>query len=153
MRNVSNGAKIVVDAPMALSWAFADERDENAIAALRHVEEFGGVVPALWTAEVSNGVLNALHRKRISPDEATAILGDLRGLPIALSGDSALTFAEYGIARQYGLSAYDAAYLDLAVRHGLLLVTGDRKLSEAAKACNSKWEPKRSSRNVGIRRK
>ena len=36
------------------------------------------------------------------------------------------------LAREYGLSAYDAAYLDVAVRHGAPPATLDNKLQKAA---------------------
>ena len=37
------------------------------------------------------------------------------------------------IAREYGLSAYDAAYLDVAVRHGVPLATLDSALQKAGR--------------------
>ena len=36
------------------------------------------------------------------------------------------------LAREHGLTAYDAAYLELAMRLGLPLATGDRDLKSAA---------------------
>jgi predicted nucleic acid-binding protein len=38
------------------------------------------------------------------------------------------------LARQYGLTIYDAAYLELAMRRGASLATTDRDLTKAAKA-------------------
>jgi hypothetical protein len=37
------------------------------------------------------------------------------------------------IAREYGLSAYDAAYLDVAVRHAVPLATLDSALQKAGR--------------------
>ena len=38
-----------------------------------------------------------------------------------------------GLARQYGLTIYDAAYLELAMRRGATLATSDTALARAAK--------------------
>lgn len=45
------------------------------------------------------------------------------------------TYNVLKLGRQYGLAAYDAAYLALAIRQELLLVTLDVKLEIAARDC------------------
>ena len=42
------------------------------------------------------------------------------------------------LGRQEGLAAYDAAYLELALRLGLPLATLDTRLAEAARKCGVK---------------
>ncbi len=51
-----------------------------------------------------------------------------------LTAESALK-ATLELGRDYNLAAYDAAYLELAIRRGLPIATSDRRLTEAAKDC------------------
>lgn len=126
----------VLDASVALAWCFADEGGAYApevLAALREGEAF---VPAHWTLEVSNGLLVAERKRRITAQEATRVARLLLALPIAIEPVERtrdLT-ATYRLARTRGLSSYDAAYLELAVRTALPLATLDAELREAALA-------------------
>ncbi len=125
---------LVLDASVALSWCFEDERDDYAVAvllALRHEE---AVVPALWTLEVSNGLVMAERRDRTDAAAATRFTQLLQALPIAV--DPVERGRGLGptrrLARTHGLTSYDAAYLELAVRLGVPLATMDRALADAA---------------------
>lgn len=125
----------VLDASQTLAWALPDEATSQGDALLHKMTAHGAFVPALWPSEVANGLLMAQRRGRLSAAQKTAFVEELLKLPIkvetapvraALEGHSAL-------AEQYGLTAYDAAYLDLALRKGLPLVTHDKLLRAAAK--------------------
>lgn len=126
----------VLDASVALAWCFEDEGGAYApeVLAMLRVEE--AFVPAHWTLEVSNGLLVAERKGRLAAQEATRVAHLLLGLPIAVEPverNRDLT-ATYWLARTRGLSSYDAAYLELAVRTGLPLATLDAELREAAVA-------------------
>ena len=73
------------------------------------------------------------RRECILPAESARFLTLLRDLPIEFE---ALPFSGLtglaSLAREHGLSAYDAAYLDVAIRRGLPLATNDRSLEKAA---------------------
>jgi len=86
--------------------------------------------------EVANTLLVSLRRKRISKDKATEFFGNLLALPIRIDAASReSTFGKvFAIAEQYGLTAYDAAYLELALREGVSLATLDNDLRKAANA-------------------
>ena len=126
----------VLDASVALAWCFADEGGAYApevLEALRGGEAF---VPAHWALEVSNGLLVAERKHRITAQEATPVARLLLALPIAVEPHERtrdLT-ATYRLARTRGFSSYDAAYLELAVRTGVPLATLDGELREAAVA-------------------
>ncbi|MGB3681568.1 MAG: type II toxin-antitoxin system VapC family toxin [Rubrobacteraceae bacterium] len=124
---------LVLDASMTLAWAFEDEADEYADAALRALSEGGAVVPDLWGYEVVNALAVGERRKRILPAESARFLTLLRSLPIEFE---VLYFGGMpelaSLARGHGLSAYGSAYLDVASRRGLPLATRDRPLEEAA---------------------
>ena len=124
----------VLDASVALSWCFRDEQTAYSLAVLARLEHEEAVVPSLWALEVANGLLVAERRNRVTTAE-------LSGLLVAL-GDIAVTLREaeredvlgrvLDLARAHGLSVYDAAYLDVAMREGLPLATEDQDLIGAA---------------------
>ena len=126
----------VLDASTTLSWYFEDERTAASDAVLDRVIETGARVPMLWRYEVANGFQTALRRQRIDRAYRDASLAELRLLPIAIDdvGTGLIWTAVIGFADTYGLTVYDAAYLELAYRQNLPLATGDRPLIAAARA-------------------
>ena len=123
----------MLDASVAVGWAFEDESDAYADAVLEALSENGAVVPGLWGYEVANALRTGECGERILPADSERFLALLKALPIEVeetqSGDPTVLLQ---LARERGLSAYDAAYLAVAVRRGLPLATQDRALQEAA---------------------
>ena len=125
---------LVLDASLTLSWYFEDEHTDAADAVLDRVTEAGAVVPALWRYEVANGLQMAVRRKRIQGAYRDASLAELRLLPISVdaTGEDVVWTATLAFADRFGLSVYDASYLEVAFRRGLPLATADRQLRAAA---------------------
>ena len=126
---------LVVDASVALAWALPDESSAYAEAALAVVEREGLRVPELWAREIANGLAVAYLRKRITASDERAFLTALAHLSIDVEeAHPALTAIRDATAAaiRYGLTAYDAAYLDLAAREGLALATLDKAMRKAA---------------------
>jgi predicted nucleic acid-binding protein len=126
---------LVVDASVALAWALPDESSAYADAVLAVVERDGLRVPELWAREVANGLAVAYLRNRITSADERAFLVALSHLSIGVEEPvSALTVVRDGTAAamRYGLTAYDAAYLDLASRENLTLATLDKAMRKAA---------------------
>jgi predicted nucleic acid-binding protein len=126
---------LVVDASVALAWALPDESSAYADAVLAVVEQDGLRVPELWAREVANGLAVAYLRKRITSADEQAFLAALSHLRIEVEEvDSASSVIRDGTAAamRYGLTAYDAAYLDLASREKLTLATLDTAMRKAA---------------------
>lgn len=126
----------VLDASIALAWALPDETSLQADQFLSRVSRKDVLwVPSLWWYEVANALILAERRKRLT--EADGIqLRELYGmLPIKTDVIIGLDTIERlrTLAREYGLSAYDAAYLELALRRGLRLATLDQNLQSAAR--------------------
>ena len=101
-------------------------------ALLRH----SVVVPGIWLLEVANGLLVGERRRRATAAESDQFLDVLRTFRITIDEPrlAGMTASILSIARRFQLSAYDAAYLELAYRRGLPLATLDRKLAKAANA-------------------
>jgi len=115
---------------MTLSWAFEGEATQFTVAVLKSLETFRAVVPALWPFEVASVLSTAERRGRMDSPAQVAFLERLRLLPIAIEHRPATWLAQQILllARTYKLSAYDAAYLELAIREGLPLATLDDDL-------------------------
>lgn len=127
--------EIVIDASVALAWCFPDERSVYAERVLEALEGRVVLVPAIWALEVANGLLVAERRKRIEqPDilRFTNLLEALAVREVALPARANIE-GVLPLARAYKLSAYDASYLDVAIRSGAELATADDALERAAR--------------------
>ena len=124
----------VLDNSVALTWCFEDERTPATAALLEQVGELGAQTPMLWPLEALNGLLVAERRGRLDAARRQRLAGFLRALPITLDVDTASqAWTETArLAERFGLSAYDAAYLELARRRDLPLASLDRALRAAA---------------------
>jgi predicted nucleic acid-binding protein len=125
---------VVVDASVALTWCFPDEASKYADAVLVALKGQAVVVPAGWGLEIANALLAGERRKRLKQPEILRFLALLEGLPILRDGQAVSESVSnvLPLARDYDLSAYAAAYLELSIRHGVPLATLDAKLRKAA---------------------
>lgn len=131
---------VVVDASTTLAWCFPDETSDYADKVLVALEGKTMLVPAIWSLEIANAVLVGERRKRLNQPEIKQFTTLLESLslvqdtrPVANNINDVLP-----LARTYGLSAYDAAYLELSIRHNAPLATLDDKLQNAAKSAGIK---------------
>ncbi len=126
---------VVIDSSVTLGLALPDESGDVVTAAetaMRKGTPF--YAPAHWSIEVANGVLMAERRKRITHADARAVLNLIRHLPVEIDGELTLHAFDTisALARQYSLTTYDAAYLELAMRRRAALATLDAALRKAA---------------------
>jgi predicted nucleic acid-binding protein len=125
----------VVDASVAAGWLLPDERSEIADALAFRMQLEDALAPDLFWHEARSLLVTALRRNRINEASVYISLDRLATIPLRSAGASdAVTVTRLAI--RHGLSAYDAAYLDLALREHLPLATLDKKLAAAARAEN-----------------
>lgn len=127
-------SRLVVDCSVTMGWCFEDEQDAYSEVILEGLGPSGAVVPSVWAFEVANTLLVGERRRRLDKLDASKILAFLGSLPITIDEGStrrALT-SILALAREQNLSAYDAAYLELAMQEGLPLATRDLALKKAA---------------------
>ena len=126
----------VLDNSVALTWCFEDERTPATTALLVQIGESGALAPGLWPLEALNGLLVAERRGRLDPSRRHRLAGFLHALPIKVDDETAnRAWTEtLRLAERFGLSAYDASYLELAQRHRLPLASLDQDLRAAATA-------------------
>lgn len=124
----------VLDASVAVSWHFEDEPSRYADRVLDMVVEDAAIVPSVWPLELANALLIGERRNRLTDAKVARAAALMLELPILVRDVS--TIRAFGsildLARAEGLSTYDAAYLDLAMREGLPLATQDEGLRAAA---------------------
>jgi len=121
-----------------MAWAFPEERTSDRQKVLEELlnETATAVTSPLWFYEVTNVLIVAERRRRLTQAQSTKFLEMLQALPVDIS-DAPLeqVFSEVAaLARQHTLSAYDAAYLRIAVEEGLPLASLDSALKKAAAA-------------------
>jgi predicted nucleic acid-binding protein len=125
----------VLDSSMALSWCFKDEQSAESLGVLKLAEHRAIFVPSLWHVEMCNILGRAYRSQRL--DEV--------GLRVALKTFAALelhtdttvhlvsTSKLLLLMQAYSLTAYDAVYLELALRLKLPLATLDSDLASASR--------------------
>jgi predicted nucleic acid-binding protein len=132
-------AEFVLDASVAFSWCFPGDPAEDTPYSRRILSKLAAndaIVPEIWAFEIANIIFVAFNkRKRISQKEIDEYLMRLKALPIRVElNDMWANRALEAQARKWNLPAYDAAYLDLALRKRIPLATADDDLRKAAQA-------------------
>lgn len=129
---------IVVDCSVLIAGLLPDEIETQAEALLEDLQHGAAVVvvPSLFYQEVSNVLLMAYRRKRISREVLSQYLDVVGMLPLkvdtAAATQSSTMKTVCELAENHGLTTYDASYLELAIRLGLPLATLDSDLYNAA---------------------
>ena len=129
-------SRFVVDASVVLAWCFPDENSTRAVSVARMFQHGdSAIAPSFWPHEVLNALLVGEKRKRISGELIHSFLADLLALPIVLETSPAGDVFDrtQSLSHEHGLTAYDAAYLDLARLRALPLATLDEDLIRACK--------------------
>lgn len=133
--NINKG--FVLDVSACMPWCCEDEatvESENLLrmAAGSHILH----VPSIWPWEMMNAVAVSVRRRSITEQRAALLFEQLSSFEFRVAPGPALAeFARISaLASSHRLTAYDAAYLDLAKRMYLPLATLDGDLKAAAVA-------------------
>jgi predicted nucleic acid-binding protein len=124
----------VIDNSVVAAWHLNGQQTAYTDAVFDLLAEDTAHVPALWRLEFSNVVRKALALKKITEARAWQILETQEALPLRVHDDPTSLIENFALAQRYGLSSYDAAYLELALRLNLPIATKDNALHEAAMA-------------------
>jgi predicted nucleic acid-binding protein len=131
---------LVLDASVTLSWLLGDARPADrkyAAGALATLVDsrIAAHVPTTWALEVANVLAKSEARKVITEAQSGAFLEMLSALSLRADDatfETALSETLY-LSRRYGISSYDASYLELALRLAAPLATLDQDLAKAAR--------------------
>jgi predicted nucleic acid-binding protein len=134
-------AGFIVDASVGFAWVYQGQATPETDKSLNDVAAGAAViVPALWYLEMSNVLLIAQRRHRLTALQRKAALEKLDALQFTVDEEGARhAFGKTSeLAEKYGLTIYDATYLELALRRSLPLATRDELLKTAARQCGVK---------------
>jgi predicted nucleic acid-binding protein len=123
----------VLDSSVALGAFFHDEQDAYSLAVWQSLADAQAVVPALWHLEMGNILSRAMKAGRISAgalEESWQQLSRVGLQTVPVEGEARHWTQR---AADWGLSAYDACYLDTALQQRLPLATKDKLLAHAAR--------------------
>ena len=131
-------SRFVLDASTVRTWCFPDEEIQKAQEISERIADGDTVVvPAFWRHEILNALLLGERRKRLTPELIQAFITDLSRLPVDADEEATpeIVFnTTQALCRKHGLTAYDAAYLEIALRDSYPLATTDNALKRAALA-------------------
>lgn len=132
--------RFVIDNSVTMRWLFGDGSETDRLYAESvliqlQTQESQVVAPAVWPLEVGNVIARAEAKGWLTEARSAVFLALLRDMAIEIDRRSG-EFAHADtlqLARRYGLSTYDASYLELALREGIPLATNDAALRKALK--------------------
>jgi predicted nucleic acid-binding protein len=130
-------SRFVLDNTVTMAWCFNEEATEFTELLLNRLANLtdSAIVPVLWLYEVANVIGLAVRKGRITEDKASSFLESLGDLPIEIEEPPRprIFVSVRALVGQYKLTAYDASYLELAIRHQLPIASSDSALERAAR--------------------
>lgn len=125
---------LVVDCSVTLPWFLEDERSKFTDLLLEAIDRAEYWAPSVWRLEMLNGLMMAERRKRIDRARRIESVDQVARLNVRVDPALPNVIAIARLVERHDLTAYDAAYLELAKRHGFPMATLDRDLVQAAAA-------------------
>ena len=124
----------VLDNSVVCGWFIENQASAYGDAIARQLQDERAAVPAVWELELANVLRTACLRQRMTAQHAQTTLAQIVSLPIDVDRQGAPPAELLALALRFGLSSYDAAYLELALRLQIPLATVDGPLRDAALA-------------------
>ena len=123
----------VLDNSVTCGWLFENQADQYTQAVASRLAVDQANAPVLWTMELANVLRTACRRAALTAQKAQQMLEQIARLPIDATHQTASPAILLALSLRFDLSAYDAAYLELALRLQQPIATRDRALAEAAR--------------------
>ncbi|HLZ75354.1 type II toxin-antitoxin system VapC family toxin [Phenylobacterium sp.] len=121
----------ILDASIAVK-CLVDEADSDlARAALANCTDW--TAPDLIFLEVASVAVKSMRRGWLDRPQAAAMVAALPRILAEVVPSDELAAAAFQLAADHGFSAYDAAYLALAIDRKAQMLTADLKLAERAR--------------------
>ena len=122
----------VLDNSVVCGWFLENQATAYGDAIIERLRDDRAAVPALWELEFTNVLRSACLRQRMTAETAQRVVAQITALPIDVDRSAVPASAILALALRFGLSSYDAAYLELALRLQLPIASGDGALRDAA---------------------
>jgi predicted nucleic acid-binding protein len=120
---------IVVDASLVVASLLRERHTDAARTLL--ISTAVVHAPLLLSLETANAIWKARRRNLLSQTEAQNVMAQFRALRITIHERDDLTEQALALALRHDRSAYDCAYLALAMALDVKLVTADERLVNA----------------------
>jgi len=124
----------VLDNSVLMGWFVPSQANAYTRRCNRRARRESVFVPAFWEVEFANVLLVLAARKILHPHQAEASLKHAARLPLTVDREPVAPRRLFELGERRRISAYDAAYLELAERRGVQLATRDERLARAARA-------------------
>jgi len=129
---------LIVDASVAVAWFVRNQASAYTDRIRRQARRERLHVPAVWPLEFANALWQLQRRKLLSGRQVDTIVELAEPLDVVVHGESPPPRRLLEVAREHDLSAYDASYLDLALRLRHPVACRDGSLKEALRAAGAK---------------
>lgn len=124
---------LVVDASMVVAWFVISQATTHTRKVLARAGSEVLHAPTLLQIELASALVKLAHRRKITPRAIGDILTEFEALDLVTDRTPPTARTIASMCRRYALSAYDAAYFELAMRLELPLAAKDGPLVEAAR--------------------
>ena len=124
----------VLDNSVIVGWFISSQASAYTRRCNRRARREAVHVPALWETEFANVMLALVKRKVIARHHAEQAFHHAARLPLTIDREPVSPGSLFALGERYGVSAYDASYLELAQRLNVPLATRDARLQAAGKA-------------------
>jgi predicted nucleic acid-binding protein len=125
----------VIDNSISSGWFIRNQATPYSETIAVRLQDDRAVAPPIWELEFANVLRTACLRKALTAQTAQEVAARIASLPIDVDRQAVRPAELLSLALRYGLTSYDAAYLELALRRQLPIATLDAALCEAAMAC------------------
>ena len=119
----------ILDCSVYMSWCFNEETIKASSKILNSITKKGIIVPSLWVYEVTNTLTVSVRRKKLTVADAHDLINNIQLLPIEFDKPTIENMSNiFNIANEHKLSAYDAAYIELALRTNTQIASFDKEV-------------------------
>ena len=129
----------VLDNSVVSGWFLENQATPYTDAVVQRLRDDRAHVPAVWELEFTNVLRTACVRQRLDAQRAQAVVVQIGALPISVDRHPVVRSEMLALALRFGLSRYDVAYLELALRLQSPIATQDEAMRQAALACGVGW--------------
>ena len=121
----------VLDNSVVSGWFLENQATPYTDAVAQRLRDDRAHVPAVWELEFTNVLRTACVRQRLDAQRAQAVVVQIGALPISVDRHPVARSEMLALALRFGLSSYDAAYLELALRLQCPIATQDEAMRQA----------------------
>lgn len=123
----------VVDNSVVVAWFVPSQATAYSRRCSKRTRREAVSAPSLWETEFANVVLQLVKRGILARHQASTFFHHAARLPLDVDREAMPSRRLFDFGERHGISAYDAAYLELAERRGAPLATQDARLKRAAR--------------------